>query len=273
MANNYQKVGIYVDVSNVNMNGGYGMRYDVLRKFACRNGGIASRLNAYCSFDKERADSDISYRNGYKSFLSALRDMGYKVIIKQVKHYFDKETGNTFSKANADLDLAVDMLLQSDNLDYVLLVTGDGDFINVVRAVQNKGCRVECLGFRNVSTDLKKEADSYINGFIVPELQGPVKLKNYDTQLSWGNIGSVVRGYCFNYLGGYGFMMVLCNATGNIWNKDVRDSESPYKSIFFHENELPVGCYTNNLPDRETIFEFEIQSNEKGLFATHIELV
>ena len=30
------RVGVYIDVANLARNGGYGMRYDVLRDFACR---------------------------------------------------------------------------------------------------------------------------------------------------------------------------------------------------------------------------------------------
>ena len=36
--------------------------------------------------------------------------------------------------------------------------TGDGDFVQVVRALQNKGCRVEVLAFDNVSEELRREA-------------------------------------------------------------------------------------------------------------------
>ena len=32
----YSRVGVYVDAENLRLNGGYGMRYDVLREFACR---------------------------------------------------------------------------------------------------------------------------------------------------------------------------------------------------------------------------------------------
>lgn len=32
------KVGVYIDVANLAMNGGFGMRYEVLREFACRGG-------------------------------------------------------------------------------------------------------------------------------------------------------------------------------------------------------------------------------------------
>ncbi|WP_247392596.1 NYN domain-containing protein [Ralstonia pseudosolanacearum] len=59
--------------------------------------------------------------------------------MKNVKHFKDEE-GNDVSKSNADLDMAVDALTESERLDTVLLVTGDGDFVQVVRALQSKGC-------------------------------------------------------------------------------------------------------------------------------------
>jgi hypothetical protein len=32
------KVGVFIDVANIYMNGGQRMQYDVLREFACRDG-------------------------------------------------------------------------------------------------------------------------------------------------------------------------------------------------------------------------------------------
>ena len=32
------RVGVYVDVSNLSLNGGYHLQYGVLREFACRDG-------------------------------------------------------------------------------------------------------------------------------------------------------------------------------------------------------------------------------------------
>ncbi|MGH2522674.1 MAG: NYN domain-containing protein, partial [Anaerolineales bacterium] len=158
-------VGVFVDVANLARNGGYGMRYDVLREFACRGEAEPMRLNAYVSYDAERSEADSLYRDGQYRFFSMLRDFGYKVIQKNVKWYTD-ESGNRFGKANADLDLAVDALLQSENLDRLLLATGDGDFVQVVRAVQNKGCRVEVVAFDNVSADLRREADLFVPGYL-----------------------------------------------------------------------------------------------------------
>ncbi len=162
MGNSTARVGVYVDVANINRNGGYGMGYEVLREFACRDNAEAVRLNAYVSFDAEKARRDSYYRNRTNSFYSVLRDFGYKVIQKEVK-WFTDEDGNRVAKANADLDLAVDALLQSENLDRVLLVTGDGDFVQVVRALQNKGCRVEVVAFKNVSSELRREADMFMS--------------------------------------------------------------------------------------------------------------
>ena len=146
----HAKVGVYVDAANISRNGGQRMQYDVLREFACRDHAEPLRLNVYLTYDEERAETNAVYRDKARAYQSALRELGYKVIEKRVK-WFQDEAGNRYGKANADLDMAVDVLLQSENLDRVLLVTGDGDFVQVVRALQNKGCRVETLAFDNVS--------------------------------------------------------------------------------------------------------------------------
>src|SRR6266511_3057700 len=96
------KVGVYIDVANLTRNGGYGMRYDVLREFACRGGAEPIRLNAYVSYDEQRAEHDFNYKMAQQGFYSLLRDFGYKVIQKTVKWYVD-ESGNRYGKANADL--------------------------------------------------------------------------------------------------------------------------------------------------------------------------
>jgi len=140
-----QKVGLYVDAANITRNGGYGMRFDILRDFACRDNGTPVRLNAYVAYDEERARTDRDYKDRTLNFYSILRDYGFKVIEKKVSWYVD-EAGNRYGKANADLDMAVDALLQSENLDRVLLATGDGDFIQVVRALRERLVSAQARG-------------------------------------------------------------------------------------------------------------------------------
>lgn len=267
------KIGVYVDVANVNRNGGYGMLYDVLREFACRDDAEALRLNAYVSFDPERARDDIAYRKGINGYFSVLREYGFKVIQKNVRWYED-EKGNRYGKANADLDMAVDALMQSQNLDRVVMVTGDGDFVQVVRALQNYGCRVEVIGFDNVSSDLKREADSFVSGYLVPNL---LPIRKPDNIPAWGEIGSTVRGYCYHYdeEKGFGFLRYMSRIAAGLWITDSRNSESPYNSVFFHGSNLPREFNPAYLPSRDLIFEFKLEKSRtnKDPVAVNIRLL
>jgi uncharacterized LabA/DUF88 family protein len=268
------RVGLYVDVANLTLNGGRGMRYDVLREFACRASGEPVRLNAYVAFDSERANNDPAYRAAQEGFHSALRDFGFKVIRKGVKWYTD-ENGIRYGKANVDLEMAVDALLQSENIDRVLLATGDGDFVQVVRALQNRGCRVEILAFDSVSRELREEADLFMSGYLVPGLL-PI-LRGRDCP-PWGQVGSYVRGVCHSHdlERRFGFIRYLHNVeSAELWKTDARLPGSPYRSIFFHDSELPEGVRPADLPSREIILEFQIAEGEggKGNKAVAIEWV
>jgi uncharacterized LabA/DUF88 family protein len=269
----HARVGVYIDVANMTRNGGYGMRYEVLREFACRGHAEPVRLNAYVSFDADRSEADPAYREGQHGFYSLLRDFGYKVIQKNVKWYTD-ESGNRFGKANADLDLAVDALLQSDNIDRILLCTGDGDFVQVVRALQNKGCRVEVVAFENVSADLRREADLFMSGYLVPNLL-PTNAPRGGP--AWGELGSRVRGVCYNHTGkGYGFLRFMKTIAPELWRIDPRQPDSPYESVFFHNSNLPGDVRLDDLPSRSMIFEFELaraEGRDSGMQAVNMQLI
>ncbi len=68
------RVGVYVDVANINRNGGFGMGYEILREFACRDQAEAMRLNAYVSYDAEKARRDSYLRwsrfDGHETLLA-----------------------------------------------------------------------------------------------------------------------------------------------------------------------------------------------------------
>lgn len=266
------RVGVYVDAANIAMNGGFGMRFDVLREFSCRGGATPVRLNAYVGYDAERAARDDAYREGQEGFFSTLRDFGYKVIQKNVKWYYD-ENGNSYGKANADLDMAVDMLLQSENFDRIVLVTGDGDFVQVVRALQNRGSRVEVLAFDNVSADLRREADMFMSGYLIPNLLPTATARGGSM---WGELGSRVRGTCYNYLydKGYGFLRFMKGIEGDLWRVDSRQDNSPFGSAFFYG--MPAGVSPKDLPSRNFIFEFEIaqgKARDWQIQASNIQLI
>ena len=64
-----------------------------------------------------------------RKFIDFLRANGYKVVSKDIHKY---EGGRI--KANLDIEIAVDILLLSENLDVVVLVSGDGDFVRLLEA-------------------------------------------------------------------------------------------------------------------------------------------
>ncbi len=256
------------------MNGGYGMQFDVLREFACHDEAEAVRLNAYVAFDPPRAHDDPVYADGQRNFHSSLRDFGYKVIQKYVKRYTDAD-GNTVSKANSDLDMAVDVLLQSEKLDRVMMLTGDGDFVQVVRALQNRGCRVELVAFDNISSDLRREVDVFVSGYLVPNLL-PVKNVSRSVQ-PWGELGSRVRGVCYYHkdIEGYGFMRFLDHYEGDLWISDTRHKDSPYRTAYFHDTYFLDKPGDGEIPNRDVIFEFELAKSLRndGLEAKNIKIV
>lgn len=267
------KVGVFVDAENIKANGGYQLRYDVLRRFAERNGGNVLRLNTYLAFDQERAETDADYARKSYAYQQAVRDFGWKVIVKAVKRYTDEE-GVVTTKANADLDLAVDAMLQVENLDQILLVTGDGDFLQLVSALQNRGCRVELLAFKNVSRELQRQVDAFYSGYLIPELLPFAG----EPKNEWGEAQSRVRGVCTKWFPdkGYGFMRYIRRIDPRLWITDTRAPDSPYASAFCHVHELDEEITVDHLLGRDNIFEFSLHENgqkESGYQAQRVRLV
>lgn len=267
------KVGVFVDAENVRYNGGFHLRYDILRRFAGRGERTLIRLNTYVAFDQERAKDDPEYAKKAYSYQHSARQFGWKVNIKNVRR-FTSEDGQTTIKANADLDIAVDALLQAENLDEILLVSGDGDFQPLVTALQNKGCRVELLGFDNVSRLLQRQVDYFHSGFLVPNLI-PIA---YEAHNQWGNPGSCVRGLCTKWFPdkGYGFLSFVDRIDDNSWITDSRLEESPWRSAFCHINEVANDVTEEDLLKGDTVLEFYVNDSpqeEGGLVAQNVRLV
>lgn len=262
------KVGVFVDVSNVYLNGGQKLRYDVLRQYAQLQGTI-QHLNAYAAFDADRARTDREYGDRTLDFYDVLRDLGYHTDVQDVKWYQEPESDRRYGKANSDMTMAVDMILQSKNLDLVILVTGDGDFVKPVKAVRDMGCRVELLAFENISQNLRKEVDSYTSGYLLPELLPTNRKEN-----PWGTPGSTVRGLCYYHQTdeNFGFMAFLDKLSPFNWLTDPRHPDSPYRAVFFHDTTLPDGVNPRSLPSRRMVFEFEIGQTDRGLVANNMRL-
>ena len=237
------KTAIYVDAENIKMSGGFGMRYDVLVDLANSGNSIMLRANCYIAEDHERIKTDPEYRQKTYSYHNILRQCGFRVIKKYVRRYTDEE-GHTTSKANSDMDLAIDALGQSKNTDRVILLTGDSDFVRLVPALQNQGCRVEVIGFKNVSKELREVADSFISGFLIPGLL-PYNSATPDEE-PWLR-GSVAN---YNVDRGFGFFRYYR-----------LDAEGLHpESVFFHHSQSSSSSHLFLDPYR--VFEFHITETE-----------
>lgn len=235
------KTGIYVDAENIKMSGGYGMRYDVLCDLMNRGNSVILRANCYLAEDRERTSRDVEYRQKVYSYHDILRQCGFKVIKKYVRKFTDTE-GNVSFKANSDMDLAIDAILQARNLDRVILLTGDGDFIRLITAIQNMGCRVEVIAFNNISQDLKEVADAFLSGFLIP---GLLPIQDEDPR-QWRR-GTVAN---YNADRGFGFFRYY----------HLKDHGLEADTVFFHcsRSTLETDQYFLNT---SRIFEFRIVQN------------
>lgn len=239
------KTAIYVDAENIKMCGGYGMRYDVLVDLANNRQSVMLTANCYLAEDYERTQRDAEYRQKVHAYHNVLRQCGFKVIKKYVRRFKD-EDGNITTKANADMDLAIDALLQARNLDRIILLTGDGDFLRLIVALQNMGCRVEVIGFHNVNKELREMADSYISGFLVPGLL-PIAGAGFSENGEGWQRGTVAN---FNQERGFGFFRYY----------RLQDNKLQAETLFFHCSKSTLGS-DHYFQESHRIFEFRIVDN------------
>ncbi len=81
-------------------------------------------------------------------FYRKLEAFGYELVLKPVKTY-RQEDGTTRRKANCDVDLAFYLMREYEQCDCVLILSGDGDFLPVLRHVRSLGKTVRILARGN----------------------------------------------------------------------------------------------------------------------------
>lgn len=93
-----------------------------------------------------------------KTFFEALEKAGIETKTKDLQIFAGGQ-----KKADWDVGLAIDAVKLAPKLDGVILVSGDGDFIPLVKYLQvNEGCQVEVVSFgRSTSAKLIEAADHF----------------------------------------------------------------------------------------------------------------
>jgi uncharacterized LabA/DUF88 family protein len=95
-----------------------------------------------------------------EKFFDSLEKAGYEVKTKDLQIF-----KGGMKKGDWDVGIAIDAIKLANNLDVIVLVSGDGDYEPLVRYLQyNKGVRVEVMAFKKSSSHLLLDvADDFID--------------------------------------------------------------------------------------------------------------
>ncbi len=151
-------VGVFVDMQNLY----YGAKNTLKRKVDFKNllqvavrGRRLYRAIAYL-IDLERVNQD--------GFIHVLRSIGYEVKLKEPKKFYNWD--RIEYKADWDMGIAIDAIAMAENgkVDVVVLMSGDGDFVDLVNFLKVKGIKVEVISFKSITAkELINSANEYID--------------------------------------------------------------------------------------------------------------
>lgn len=160
-ANTEHRIGIFIDIQNLyhsakNLHGSR-VNYKELVKTLAAGRKVIRTVAYVVSSDPQ---------TGEEAFFDALEKAGIELRTKDIQVY----PGGA-KKADWDIGMAVDAIRSSGNLDTIVLVTGDGDFIPLVEYLRiGLGKIVEVAAFgRTTSGKLREEADRFTDIDDIPK--------------------------------------------------------------------------------------------------------
>ena len=146
-----QRVGVFVDVQNMY----YSARNLFGKKVNFGNilkDAVADRqlIRAITYVIKAEAEQEAS-------FFEALHKIGFEVRAKDLQTFLGGA-----KKGDWDVGIAMDMMRIAPKLDVAVLVSGDGDFVDLLQHMKALGCRTEVMAFGDTSSArLREEAHTF----------------------------------------------------------------------------------------------------------------
>ena len=152
--NKEQRVGVFVDVQNLY----YSAKnlYNAKVNFAqVLKEAVAGRKLVRAIAYVIKADIKEE-----KSFFDALEKIGYEIRSKDLQTF-----AGGAKKGDWDIGIAMDMIELANKLDTLILVSGDGDFVDLLQHLRRAmGCRIEVMAIGpSSSAKLRAEADEFID--------------------------------------------------------------------------------------------------------------
>ncbi|MEL6278064.1 MAG: NYN domain-containing protein [Pseudomonadota bacterium] len=158
-----ERLALFIDGSNLYAAAkalGFDIDYKKLRAEFAQRGKLVRALY-YTALMEEQDYSPI------RPLVDWLDYNGFTMVTKPAKEFTDA-SGRRKVKGNMDIELACDAMQLADNLDHVVLFSGDGDFRVLVEAIQRKGVRVSVVStIRSqppmIADELRRQADNFID--------------------------------------------------------------------------------------------------------------
>ncbi|MFH1538359.1 MAG: NYN domain-containing protein [bacterium] len=147
-----QRVGVFVDVQNLFYSAKYQYNSKVDFSKLLKIAAGDRRLIRAIAYIVQTKDIDQS------SFLNILHQIGFEIKSKDL---IQRPDGT--AKGDWDMGIAIDTIQMVDRLDVVVLVSGDGDFVDLINMLKARGAIAEVVSFpSNTSEELKKVSTVYI---------------------------------------------------------------------------------------------------------------
>ncbi len=92
---------------------------------------------------------------------------GYTMVTKPAKEFIDA-AGRKKIKGNMDIEIAVEALELAPHYDHMVLFSGDGDFVSLVKALQRQAKKVTIVSTLSTPTpmvadELRRQADFFVD--------------------------------------------------------------------------------------------------------------
>jgi uncharacterized LabA/DUF88 family protein len=158
-----ERIALFIDGANLYATAkslGFDIDYKRLLGMFRQKGQLIRALY-YTALAEEQEYSSI------RPLIDWLDYNGFTMVTKPTKEFTDA-AGRRKIKGNMDIELAVDAMRLADNLDHLVIFSGDGDFRSLVAALQQKGKRVSVISTLQtqppmVADELRRQADQFID--------------------------------------------------------------------------------------------------------------
>lgn len=156
-----QRVGVFIDVQN--------MYYSAKNLYNSKVKFGEILETAVAGRQLIRAIAYVVKATGEEQpFFDALHQQGIETKVREMQVFFGGA-----KKADWDVGITVDAIRIGEILDVIVLVSGDGDFFEVVEYLKHHGRQVEAMAFRETAssklvgavdgfTDLSQDQERYL---------------------------------------------------------------------------------------------------------------